>query len=145
MYIVNHLLTQYNQTDAVSVCVHVYVLLLLLTLCVPVMDILQVTHLLNNLEFIIIPFVNPDGYVVSKSLKEREGEGGTEGGRERFVHCFGISLQFTWSQDRLWRKNRHMVDSQKGLPHPCVGVDINRNFPLGWKSVWNFIFLCMCT
>lgn len=29
MYIVNHLLTQYNQTDAVSVCVYVYVLLLL--------------------------------------------------------------------------------------------------------------------
>lgn len=51
------------------VCVYACVLLLLLTLCVPVMGILQVTHLLNNLEFIIIPFVNPDGYVVSKSLK----------------------------------------------------------------------------
>ena len=45
------------------------------------MGILQVTHLLNNLEFIIIPFVNPDGYVVSKSLKE-------EGGREGEIHPF---------------------------------------------------------
>ena len=24
----------------------------------------EITHLMNNLEFILVPFVNPDGYVV---------------------------------------------------------------------------------
>lgn len=83
MYVVNHLLTKYGGTDEVAQ---------------------EVTDILNNVEFIIVPFVNPDGY------------------------------EFTWSTDRLWRKNRRIVSSQAGLEEPCVGVDINRNFPEGWKA-----------
>lgn len=84
MYIVNYLLTNYGQTSDKAK---------------------EVTYLLDNLEFIIVPFVNPDGYV------------------------------YTWSNDRLWRKNRHVVASQLELTDPkCVGVDINRNFPEGWKK-----------
>ena len=45
MYIVNYLLTQYGQ---------------------PSKEGQEVTNLLDNLEFIVLPFVNPDGYSVSK-------------------------------------------------------------------------------
>lgn len=60
----------------------------------------KVTDYLNSLEFLIIPFVNPDGFV------------------------------YTWTTDRLWRKNRHLYPGAR-----CTGVDINRNFPLGYKDV----------
>lgn len=56
---------------------------------------LELTELVNSLEFYIIPVVNPDGYV------------------------------FTWTSNRLWRKNRRVVGS-------CIGVDTNRN----WGATW---------
>jgi murein tripeptide amidase MpaA len=65
----------------------------------------EVTGILDSAEIILIPFVNPDGYV------------------------------YTWAHDRLWRKNRRTVGSQSGRTKPCVGVDINRNFPEGWREV----------
>lgn len=58
----------------------------------------DVTSLLDNLEFIVLPFANPDGYA------------------------------YTWSNDRLWRKNRAATSNAA-----CRGVDLNRNFPLGWE------------
>lgn len=82
MYIVDNLITNYEGTDDVAE---------------------EVRDILNNVEIIVVPFVNPDGY------------------------------EYTWTTDRLWRKNRRVVSSQVGLPHPCVGVDINRNFPEGWQ------------
>jgi hypothetical protein len=63
----------------------------------------KVTEILNSAEFIVVPFVNPDGYV------------------------------YTWTTDRMWRKNRRTVESQINSPQHCVGVDINRNFPEGWR------------
>ncbi|XP_065909435.1 carboxypeptidase O-like [Dysidea avara] len=57
----------------------------------------DVTKLLDSLEFIFIPFVNPDGYA------------------------------YTWSNDRLWRKNR-----RPGTP--CDGVDLNRNYDDHWSE-----------
>ncbi len=38
--------------------------------------------------------------------------------------------QYTWTNDRMWRKNRFQHPDDK-----CVGVDINRNFPDGFKHV----------
>jgi len=51
--------------------------------------------LLPNFEFIVVPVVNPDGYV------------------------------YSWSTDRLWRKNRRNNGGS-------YGVDLNRN----WNSHW---------
>lgn len=59
----------------------------------------RVTNILDNIELVAVPFVNPDGYV------------------------------YTWQHDRLWRKNRNKYSGA-----PCTGVDINRNFPWGFKS-----------
>lgn len=54
------------------------------------------TAMLNKASFVIVPLVNPDGYV------------------------------FTWSTNRLWRKNRrHNADG-------TYGVDLNRN----WDDHW---------
>jgi len=51
-------------------------------------------QLLDEAEFVIIPVLNVDGYV------------------------------YTWTNDRLWRKNRR--------PPPaggtCYGIDLNRNY-----------------
>jgi hypothetical protein len=54
MFIVDHLLSQYGHSE-------------------------RVTNLLERLEFLVVPFVNPDGY------------------------------EYTWTTDRLWRKNRAVI------------------------------------
>ena len=56
------------------------------------------TEVLDNIEFVIVPVVNPDGFA------------------------------FTWTNDRLWRKNRRVNAGSS-----CVGVDLNRN----WDSHWS--------
>lgn len=43
-------------------------------------------------------------------------------------YCLNICVQYTWSNDRLWRKNR-----RKGAI--CNGVDLNRNYPDHWGGV----------
>jgi len=58
----------------------------------------RVTSLLDQVEFVIIPVANPDGY------------------------------DYTWNGDRLWRKNRAMVDGS------AQGVDPNRNWPDHWND-----------
>jgi len=55
-----------------------------------------VTALVDRVEFWIVPITNPDGYV------------------------------YTWSTDRLWRKNRR--NNGAGI----FGVDLNRNWDAGW-------------
>lgn len=55
----------------------------------------KVQDLVKKIEFAVAPCVNPDGY------------------------------KFTWSTDRLWRKNRR----PDGL---CHGVDMNRNWGEHW-------------
>jgi murein tripeptide amidase MpaA len=61
-----------------------------------------ITTLLDNVEFIIIPICNPDGYVYTFPT--------AQGG----------------SNQRLWRKNRR---SNSG---GSFGVDLNRNWATGW-------------
>ena len=86
---------------------------------------LQVTNLLRSAEFIFVPFVNPDGYVIhlhlpcSLSLLIVMF----------FVVMVALShLQYSWSDDRLWRKN-----CRKGIL--CDGVDLNRNYNSKWGRV----------
>jgi len=52
----------------------------------------QIAALLDRVEFYIVPVVNPDGY------------------------------EYTWTNDRYWRKNRRGT----------YGVDLNRNWSVGW-------------
>jgi len=58
-----------------------------------------VTSLLDSVVFHIVPFTNPDGYA------------------------------YTWSNDRLWRKNRNTNNGNL-----CRGVDINRNYNSKWAQ-----------
>jgi carboxypeptidase A2 len=54
-----------------------------------------VTYLLDNYDWFFVPVFNPDGY------------------------------DYTWTNQRLWRKNRNTFGS-------CVGVDLNRNHAWNW-------------
>lgn len=91
----------------------------------------EITELMDNMELVLVPFVNPDGYVVgvvnmSCSLSLTPS-------KNVFI------VQYTWTNDRMWRKNRNPAPSTT-----CVGtgVDINRNFPEGFRAVsgmWNML------
>ncbi|XP_044147655.1 mast cell carboxypeptidase A-like isoform X2 [Bufo gargarizans] len=58
------------------------------------------TKLLDSLIFHVLPVFNVDGYV------------------------------FTWTSDRLWRKNRAPTPIDK-----CFGTDLNRNFNVSWNGI----------
>lgn len=58
-----------------------------------------VTDLLNRYDWYFLPVMNPDGY------------------------------EFTWTDDRLWRKNRRQNTDAGSL---CFGTDLNRNFDFRW-------------
>ncbi|XP_053316383.1 mast cell carboxypeptidase A-like [Spea bombifrons] len=58
----------------------------------------SMTRLLDTVTFHVLPVFNIDGYV------------------------------WTWTEDRMWRKNRKPNDK-------CVGTDLNRNFNISWNSV----------
>ncbi len=60
----------------------------------------RVTNLLQRTEVYIVPVVNPDGY------------------------------DYTWTTDRLWRKNRRYLGIVNG--QPTYGVDLNRNWGYQW-------------
>lgn len=45
------------------------------------------------------------------------------------VSCNPDGYQYTHTDDRMWRKNRADI----GQPF-CMGVDLNRNFPVGWQT-----------
>lgn len=57
---------------------------------------------LARLNFLFIPTLNPDGYA------------------------------YTWTTDRLWRKNRQQVSEDEN--HPCKGLDIDHSFDYHWTE-----------
>ena len=59
----------------------------------------QVQALVDKYQFYLLPVVNPDGY------------------------------EFTWTDDRLWRKNR-----SPNAGSICFGTDLNRNFDQLWGN-----------
>ncbi len=61
-----------------------------------------VTEVMDSLTWYIIPVLNPDGY------------------------------QYAWDSDRYWRKNRAINTDSFGNPNGTRGVDLNRNFPVGF-------------
>ncbi|CEP61849.1 putative metallocarboxypeptidase LALA0_S04e02102g [Lachancea lanzarotensis] len=61
------------------------------------------TRYLDRLDFLIVPVFNPDGYV------------------------------YTWSHDRLWRKNR-----QQTFYPRCFGIDIDHSFDFQWTGAQDF-------
>jgi murein tripeptide amidase MpaA len=65
-----------------------------------------VAEILNRFNLIIFPLVNPDGRHFSMT-----GQTGTP-----------------TSDEQMWRTNRRFI----GPAQNCVGVDINRNFGVGW-------------
>jgi hypothetical protein len=75
----------------------------------------EITYLVDNLQWIITPSLNPDGYVYSRSL----GSDGVE--------------------NRMWRKNRSPMACKRlpisGRQRCCQGVDLNRNFDFHWGTV----------
>jgi len=56
-------------------------------------------NLMNSMRLYVLPVVNPDGYL------------------------------FTWSNDRMWRKNRSRYNAST-----CYGTDNNRNFNSHWNG-----------
>lgn len=59
----------------------------------------RITMLLDELEWVFLPMVNPDGF------------------------------DFTWTDQRFWRKNKRVVDDV------LFGVDLNRNWDFQWGGV----------
>jgi murein tripeptide amidase MpaA len=55
------------------------------------------TRVMDSVVFNVIPIINPDGY------------------------------KYTWTNDRLWRKNRNPNNGAA-----CLGVDVNRNYNSHW-------------
>ena len=64
-----------------------------------------ITNLVNNYEIWIVPLINPDGYVYDRE-----------------------------DPNRFWRKNLR-DNNNDNILDSCDGVDLNRNYPLGWNTV----------
>ncbi|CEF64918.1 Peptidase M14, carboxypeptidase A domain and Proteinase inhibitor, carboxypeptidase propeptide domain and Proteinase inhibitor, propeptide domain-containing protein [Strongyloides ratti] len=73
-----------------------------------------IRNYLDNIDFYILPVMNPDGYV------------------------------YTHTSNRMWRKNRRPAQCKKNYFHTicCAGVDLNRNFDWFWASSGSSSDLC---
>ena len=64
----------------------------------------ELTWLVDNVDWYFLPVFNPDGYV------------------------------YSWTKDRLWRKNRAIHNTSNKNSSQCVGVDLNRNWDAHWAG-----------
>ncbi|XP_055934247.1 mast cell carboxypeptidase A-like [Argiope bruennichi] len=64
----------------------------------------KVQKLTSMYDFVILPALNPDGYV------------------------------YSWTKDRMWRKNRSCDLPKEQCENICIGVDINRNFDVNFYA-----------
>uniref|UniRef100_A0AC35UAK9 Peptidase_M14 domain-containing protein n=1 Tax=Rhabditophanes sp. KR3021 TaxID=114890 RepID=A0AC35UAK9_9BILA len=73
-----------------------------------------IQNYLDNVDFYILPVMNPDGYA------------------------------FSHTSNRLWRRNRSPAICKKNYFHTicCAGVDLNRNFDWFWASTGSSSDLC---
>ncbi|GIY00751.1 carboxypeptidase O [Caerostris extrusa] len=62
----------------------------------------NIKRIMNSYDFVILPLLNPDGYV------------------------------YSMSKSRFWRKNRHCDKSHEMCDLDCIGVDLNRNFDINF-------------
>jgi len=69
----------------------------------------EVHDIFDRFELIVLPLVNPDGR--------------------------DFSLAGTTDREVNWRKNRRDLRDPDMTDPFCVGVDINRNFPIAWDHV----------
>ena len=73
----------------------------------------RITAILDRVRVIVVPVVNPDGFIVSRGESALDQSGG---------------------DDPMWRKNCRPVSAAEEAV-PCVdrsGVDLNRNYGAGW-------------
>ena len=77
----------------------------------------RVTALLDQVELVLVAYVNPDGF--SCVPRARPHQGFRPGSCRKRARARG-SRRYTWTNDRLWRKNRRDNGGS-------FGVDLNRN------------------
>lgn len=79
-------------------------------------------ELVDKVDWVIVPNVNPDGKDLFEDLMNTIND---------FLQIKGYV--YTHLEDRLWRKNRRYVN------YTCTGIDLNRNFRYVWRQVPNSV------
>jgi hypothetical protein len=90
----------------------------------------EITALVDQYDWKFIPIANPDGYAYTWSNVNGTGPISwpiciiIRRAIQNVIHLF---FKISISKDRLWRKNRVFNNGST-----CLGVDVNRNFPVGF-------------
>lgn len=80
----------------------------------------KVKAVMDKYDVYIVPVVNPDGKQASNNINKNSS-------CTTRYHFSLLGFVYTQEKERMWRKNR-----TKHATNKCMGVDNNRNWPLGW-------------